>query len=316
MIRPFLILLVLHGLATAPAFAQRAVALTLDDLPYVGRSLDDAEAATADLLDALETHDALAEVFVEGRRVEVAGETEARRALLRRWRDAGHAVENHGYSHLSFNETPVSAYLADVVRGREAVTAALGSSPDPDSANGDTRFFRAPYNQTGPTPEGRAALETALMADGRRLAPFTVEHADWMFNAVYEDALAHGDSARAERVGSAYLAQLDAAFVFAESLALDTFGRPISQVFLIHANRINADHLGAMLERVSARGYAFVSLEEAVADPAYATADEYIGPWGISWLHRWRVGLGLPNALRDEPEPPGWVVEAYQALGR
>ena len=117
-------------------------------------------------------------------------------------------------------------------------------------------------------------------------------------------------------MGRAYLAQLDSAFAFAERLSDETFGREVPQVFLLHANRINADYLGAMLERLAGRGYTFVTLAEAVRDPAFSTADEYTRKWGVSWLHRWRVGLGLPSALRDEPEPPGWVFEVHEALGR
>lgn len=44
------------------------------------------------------------------------------------------------------------------------------------------------------------------------------------------------------------------------------------------------------------------------------TEDVYVGPYGISWLHRWRQGLGLPNRLIDEPEPPAWIMDGYRAL--
>ena len=115
-----------------------------------------------------------------------------------------------------------------------------------------------------------------------------------------------------QRIGEAYLTQLDTAIRFAEYLSRETFGREIPQIFLIHANRINADHLGQMLNLLDARGYRFVSLDEAARDPAYATPDKYTEPWGINWLHRWRVGLGLPSLLREEPDPPAWVWEAYQ----
>jgi hypothetical protein len=69
-----------------------------------------------------------------------------------------------------------------------------------------------------------------------------------------------------------------------------------------------------MLGRLEARGYAFVSLEEALRDPAYGTPDTYIGTNGPSWLHRWRTGLGLPSRLRDEPDLPAWAYQAYRAL--
>jgi hypothetical protein len=147
---------------------------------------------------------------------------------------------------------------------------------------------------------------------GYRIAPFTVEHRDYLFNALYVAARAQGDSVRMGRIGDAYLAQLDTAFAFAEELSRDTFGRDVAQVFLIHANDINADYLSEMLARLSRRGYRFVTLQETLADPAYATPDEYVGPTGISWLHRWRVTLGLRERWREEPDPPAWVLKAYR----
>lgn len=176
------------------------------------------------------------------------------------------------------------------------------------------RVVAVTFDDLGETVETRRALLASLGERDVRLAPFTVEHVDWMFDAVYADALARGDTAYAGRVGRAYLAQLDTAFAFAERLSAETFGRSIPQVFLIHANRINADFLGDMLVRLRERRYAFATLEEALSDPAYATVD--VGRWGISWLHRWRVGLGLPSALREEPEPPSWLLEAHQELSQ
>ena len=293
-----------------PAQAQRTVAVTLDDLPYTGQSLEEASHATEALLAALATHNVSADVFIEGRRVEVDGEIEARRGLLRRWRDSGHALQNHSYSHLHYSRTEIPDYLIDVERGHSVVAALLAEVPP----FGRVRFFRAPFNDLGETAEAREALTESLDQRDVQLAPFTVEHADWMFNTVYEDALARGDSALVRRVGHSYLAQLDSAFAFAERLSVETFGREIPQLFLIHANRINADHLGGMLERLRRREYQFVSMEGAVSDPAYASADEYVARWGVSWFHRWRVGLALPNVLREEPEPPSWVTEAYQEL--
>ncbi len=45
-------------------------------------------------------------------------------------------------------------------------------------------------------------------------------------------------------------------------------------------------------------------------DAAYATPDDLVTTYGPSWLHRWRVAKKLPPRMRDEPEPPQWVVEA------
>jgi hypothetical protein len=50
----------------------------------------------------------------------------------------------------------------------------------------------------------------------------------------------------------------------------------------------------AMLRR---RGYEFVSIERAVADPAYQSPDHYYGSRGFSWLHRWAMTTGKPRSF-------------------
>jgi len=56
------------------------------------------------------------------------------------------------------------------------------------------------------------------------------------------------------------------------------------------------------------RGYRFVSLDEALDDSAYASSDEYYGPAGITWLHRWAITAGKPRTIfAGEPAVPDWI---------
>lgn len=287
-------------LASTPV--DRTIAVTLDDLPWVGGPDEAAaaKAATGRLLAALAAHEAQATVFVTGGRIAIDGDAAVGAALLQRWREAGHALENHSWSHLQFSDTPVDVYLDDVQRGRDALAG--------------VRFYRAPFNDVGGDALRRDALLASLQLHDERLAPFTIEHSDYVFNSLFVDALARDDVQQATRIGDAYLAQLDVALDFAEALAAETFDRDIPQVLLIHANAINARYLGTMLDRLAARGYRFVGLEEAMDDPAYALPVGEPMRWGWSWLHRWRKGLGLENRMRDEPDPPQWVMDAASAL--
>ena len=82
-------------------------------------------------------------------------------------------------------------------------------------------------------------------------------------------------------------------------------------MLLLHANQLNADLLPQMLEMFRRRGYRFVTLDQALADPAYASADDYAGRGGFSWIHRWSRTMGL--APKGEPEPPAWVTDAMAA---
>lgn len=304
----FLFLLPLSARADEPF---RTLAITIDDLPYASpKGVEDA-GALADvrrvneaILGALARHKATAVGFVNESRLQVAGERDERVELLRRWIDAGMALGNHTYSHPRLQDTPPERYQDDIVRG-DVVTRTLMEGKGP-------LFFRYPYNSTGPTKEVRQAVQDFLQDRGYRVAPFTVEHADYMFDKIWTGARASGDAGLQRKTREAYLAHLDTLLGFAETLSRDTFGREIPQILLIHDNEINAECLDDMLSRLEARGYRVVGLEEALKDPAYATPDEYVGPWGISWLHRWSFALKLPLRLRDEPDPPKWVLDLYQ----
>ncbi len=144
------------------------------------------------------------------------------------------------------------------------------------------------------------------------MAPFTIEAADYAFAAVYERALMAGADGRAEETLAAYLAHQDAMVAFGEALAVDTFGRDIPHVLLSHVNRLNADAMPELLRRLRERGYIFVTFDSVMDDEAYDTPDRFVGRYGPSWLHRWRVALGQPSRMGAEPDPPAWVMKAVE----
>jgi hypothetical protein len=80
-----------------------------------------------------------------------------------------------------------------------------------------------------------------------------------------------------------------------QSVAL--LGYNLPQILLMHANELNADCYGALLDGLRARGYAFIDLDTAMQDPAYQRADAYTGKWGPSWIHRWAIGEGKAEGV-------------------
>ena len=78
---------------------------------------------------------------------------------------------------------------------------------------------------------------------------------------------------------------------------------------LLHASALNAAAMDELLQRVEKRGYTFVTLDEALRDPAYAHADGYRGGAGISWMHRWAMAEQRPRVFYEgEPEVPADVM--------
>ncbi len=298
--------------ATPGAAAEaRTLALTFDDLPFAPRvpELTRAREQTRQLLAALQQASAPAIGFVNEDKLLAPGELQARVALLEAWLDAGMDLGNHGFGHLDFQTTPLERYQDAVLKGEVVTRWLLGRR------GAQPRYYRHPLTHTGPTREARAAFESFLAARGYAVAPFTVETADYIFAWLHERALRQGDGETVRRLEAAYLEHTETVLAFCEGESRQLFGREIPQVLLLHANGLNAEVMPALLARLRARGYAFVSLETALADPAYASADDYVGPRGPSWLHRWRVARGqdVDAALRREPDPPRWVLELWSA---
>jgi hypothetical protein len=92
------------------------------------------------------------------------------------------------------------------------------------------------------------------------------------------------------------------------------FGRDIPQILLTHVNRLNADALPELLAWLQKRGYRFITLDQALGDPVYATPDLYVGTNGPSWLHRWTVARKLPLRMREEPDVPAELYARFKAL--
>ena len=239
-------------LAQAP---QREVAFTVDDLPFMtygAQSMDAAAAQTRKMIAAFKTHGIPAIGFVNGR--SVAGD--ARRiALLRQWVDAGLELGNHSFSHLDLHATPLETYQQDIVRGEAATMNLVGKRP---------RYFRHPQLHTGRSLEVKRGLERFLADRGYRIAPVTIDNYDYMFAKAY--ALASGDDRAG--IAKAYLEYMTAVVAFYEQQSTAILGREVRQTLLLHASALNADSMDALATMFKSRGYAFITLDRALEDPA------------------------------------------------
>ena len=113
-----------------------------------------------------------------------------------------------------------------------------------------------------------------------------------------------------KKIGDAYVPYMESKLDYWERQSTRLFGREIAQTLLIHANFINSDYLGDLIAMFKRRGYHCVDLETALKDDAYRLPDSYIGPAGISWLHRWALDRGKGFIVKDEPTVPGFVLKA------
>jgi len=213
------------------------------------------------------------------------------------WLDAGAELGNHTFSHVDLDVATIEAYEADIIRG-EAVTSKLLSE------RGRTlRYFRYPFLNTGRNQDTKTAIDSFLQKRGYTAAPVTIGSNEWMFAAIYADAKQRGDLATMKLVTDAYVPYMAKVLSYFEDASSRLLGHEISQVILLHANSLNADTLDQLLAMLQSRGYGFVTLADALQDPAYSTPDSYLGSDGFSCLLHWAQAENMLMAPRP-PEPP------------
>jgi len=309
--KPILLLVFIVAVVSTAQAQTRTMAVTIDDLPYVrmsdGEYLPSAQTATAKILKTLKKHKVPAVGFVNERQLEFGNQREARIDLLRDWVKSGMLLGNHTWSHPDFNQRTVAQFQEEIEKG-DVVTRQLMQSRRPYQL-----YFRHPMTHTGDTLEKKEAIEKFLAARGYKVTPHTIENSDYIFNVPYAHAMQKGDTALMKRVRDAYLEFTSATIDFAEKISPQIFNRDIPQLFLIHANDLNADCLDEILQRLTDRGYKFVTLDKVMADPVYATKDTYVNKYGPTWLFRWSKSKGQELDFSGEPDPPKWVMDLYNS---
>jgi peptidoglycan/xylan/chitin deacetylase (PgdA/CDA1 family) len=295
--------------AAAPGRPVREMCVTFDDLPGVlapGEGVPELTTITEKLVRAIVANGIPAIGFVNEGKLAPRGTPEPDRvALLARWLAVGLELGNHTYSHLDLHKASLDDFEEDVVRGEETTKALLSSR------HMRLRYFRHPFLHTGRSLDTRRALEEFLVRRGYRVAPVTLDNSEWIFARANALAKQRGDAKAAASVARAYLPYMEAKVEYFERQSVRLFSREIRQILLVHANALNADHFRDLVQRLRARGYAFISLDRALEDPAYASADTFTGAGGITWLHRWALTAhGRAGVLPGEPPTPKFVLEA------
>jgi peptidoglycan/xylan/chitin deacetylase (PgdA/CDA1 family) len=251
-----------------PGVSGPRVAITLDDLGSTEES--SVPALSEHILQALAAHRAPVAVFANCKALK--SET------LLLWQRAGATFGNHTATHLSLDAAgPDDAWWKDVESCDRQLKGALGA-PVP--------FFRFPYLRYGKTPEFREQAAQKLGSLGYSIAHVTAATSEWLLANYYEQALKKQDAALVEEVTGAYVEHMVDSLEAARELAVRKVGKDVTHITLAHVNRLAADHLDDVLAALHARGWQFVSLQEALADPVYSLPDRYTGGCGCSWLAR------------------------------
>ncbi|GAB3033178.1 polysaccharide deacetylase family protein [Oleiagrimonas citrea] len=302
--------------ATVAKPPDRRIAITFDDLPWAtldsntplpahGTVPPRIAAEFTRLLQAIKNSGTPAIGFVNSARLLVHGQPQPDRVgMLDAWLDAGLELGNHTATHVDLHAVGKQAFENDIL-ACDAVLRPLLAKRDLQP-----HWFRHPYLRTGRTLQDKAAIKTFLTRHGYRIAPVTITDSDWIWAAAYAKALDSGDTAMQAKLRAQYVPYLLRMVHYFEHRSTKLLGYALPQVMLLHANALNADTYADFVSRLHARGYRFVSLDEAMRDPAYQRADTFTGALGTSWIHRWAIAAGWSWKFYDgEPTSPKWVID-------
>ena len=255
---------------TCQCFSQtREIAITIDDLPLVASRMNTPEneqQATKNfrrIIESLTKYEVPATGFV------IAGAiAKGQWAFLEEFRDAGFMIANHSYSHYNLNSMSAEKYIKDVARADKILSPLLT----------EPKYFRYPFLAEGSRKTKPQVLEY-LKANQYIIAPITIDSKDFRFNARLYRVASKDREAYIAKMKPQYLA-----FIWRETLRAEKRGENQSgkQILLIHANLLNSYLLEDVLQMFKENGYKFISLTEALENPAQPItypATEKDGEW-------------------------------------
>lgn len=236
-------------------YAQvREIAITIDDLPLVASKMNtegNQKRSTErfdKIIQAFKAYQVPATGFVIGGAIE-----KGQWAFIEKFREAGLMVGNHTYSHYNLNQMSAEKYIADIDRADKKLTPVLT----------EPKYFRYPYLAEG-NKNTKQKVYDYLSEHHYVIAPVTIDSKDYEFN----ERLYHVPYRQREAYITKFKQRyLD--FIWKQTLRAEKrAGDSAKQILLIHANLLNSYVLPDILAMYKKNGYTFISLTEALKNPA------------------------------------------------
>ena len=290
-----------HRLSAIAVFALLAnlaraenVAITFDDLPLNGTLANNTtqSGVVKDVLAILKAQK-IPPVYGFVNAAKLENNPDGAEAL-RLWVAGGQLVGNHTYSHTDLHKSTVENFIDDV-RRNEPVLELL------DKTDG-WRWLRYPYLREGDTIDKRRAVRVQLHDRGYRIAQVTLDYEDYLWNSAYARCASKSDTQAIDELHTSYLAMAAAYLDLDRKMAEQVFGHPIDHVLLLHLGAFSAAILPDLFKLLRAKGFTFVTLEQAQKDPAYETDPDAASRYGGTLLEQWTDARTLKYP--DVPKKP------------
>lgn len=224
---------------------HRNLALTIDDLPFVG---DEKNFHLNMIIDAIKADNIPVTGFV------IAGNVQRDNwPLLQKFKDIGLGIGNHTLSHLSAQNLSTEAYIKQIESADKILQPWLT----------EPKFFRYPYLAMGNGTK-KQNIKNFLASRNYQIAPVTIDSKDFIFN---ELLLSVPESERRKFLTVLKPCYLN--FIWQQTLKAELANRlnkntNQTHILLIHSNLLNAYVLPDIIDLYMKQGYHFISLVEAL----------------------------------------------------
>ncbi|WP_419421304.1 polysaccharide deacetylase family protein (plasmid) [Legionella sp. D16C41] len=251
----FVYLFLFSTLCCGAAAPEREIAITIDDLPLVASKMG----TPAERERSEERFTSIVQNFIKYKvpvtGFVIAGAIEKGQwAFLQQFINAGFSLGNHTYSHYNLNTMSAEKYIADIDKA-DKILAPILSNP---------KYFRYPYLAEG-NRKTKAKVLNYLHEHNYIVAPVTIDSRDFAYNETIYKVPFRSRENYIQKLKPKYLA-----YIWQQTLKAEQNAGHLGykQILLIHANLLNSYVLGDILEMYQQKGYKFISLTDALKNPA------------------------------------------------
>ena len=250
LLKKYMLLALLVSIAFSTiSFAQkRELAITIDDLPFVGESKN---FHLNMIINAFKTSAIPATGFIIAREV-----NQHTLQALRKFHNAGLGLGNHTLSHANLNKMTTDAYIHEIEAADKILSPILT----------EPKYFRYPYLVMGEGHKKNSIMQY-LLSKNYQVAPISIDSKDFIFNQLLLSVPQNERRSFLAVLKPCYLE-----FIWQQTLKAEEHNRynhkpDQAQILLIHANLLNAYVLPDIINLYKQNGFNFVSLEYALKPP-------------------------------------------------
>ncbi len=282
-VRPILIAVLAFMLLSSPAYAEKRIALTFDDVPRDSGAFLTSDDRRAKLIAALKRAKVKQAAFFVNPGKLSGGDDYRIMDYVR----AGHVIANHSYSHINLSEVSTEVYLADIDKAAAWLKGRKGYRP----------WFRVPYLNEGRADKvKRDAIRAGLKQRGLRNGYVTAESSDWHIENLTIAAMRDGKVIDRDALRNLYVNWHAGAANFYNDLAVKTLGRSPAHIMLLHENDIAAFYIQDLVAALRKDGWTIITADQAYADSiAELMPDTPSAQGDLIEMLAWEKGLPAPR---------------------